>query len=136
MRESGIAGVTRRRRRGLTRQAGRPVFAPDLLERDFTAPRPGLRMVDDMTCLPTAEGSRYLATAMTCPPARWSGGRPPPCRTAGGRAADGDRTWRPGKTQLGVAVPAGRVGHGGHTRFGHDLVAELAGTTTRAPHVP
>ncbi|MFE7710307.1 hypothetical protein ACFU6I_32005 [Streptomyces sp. NPDC057486] len=60
----------RRRRRGLTRQARRPVFAPDLLERDFTAPRPELRLFGDMTCPPTAEGSRYLTTAMTCPPAR------------------------------------------------------------------
>ncbi|MFJ9847758.1 IS3 family transposase [Kitasatospora sp. NPDC101155] len=64
MRERGIAGVTRRRRRNLTRQARKPVFAPDLIGRDFTAPRPGVRLVGDMTCLPTEEGWLYLATAI------------------------------------------------------------------------
>ncbi|MFF7637467.1 DDE-type integrase/transposase/recombinase [Kitasatospora sp. NPDC008050] len=62
-RERGIAGVTRRRRRGLTRQGRKPVFTPDLIGRDFTAPRPGVRLVGDMTFLPTEEGRLYLATA-------------------------------------------------------------------------
>ncbi|GAB2711178.1 hypothetical protein [Kitasatospora kifunensis] len=57
MRERGIVGVPRRRRQGLTRQARKPVFAPDLIGRDFTAPRPGIRLVGDMTFLPTEEGS-------------------------------------------------------------------------------
>ncbi|MFE7558192.1 IS3 family transposase [Kitasatospora sp. NPDC057500] len=77
MRERGIAGVTRRRRRGLTRRAHKPVFAPDLIGRDFTAPRPGVRLVGDMTFLPTEEGRP-----------------PPPRRTTGGRAADGGRPRR------------------------------------------
>lgn len=64
MRERGIAGVTRRRRRGLTRQARKPVFAPDLIGRDFTAPRPGVRLVGDMTFLPTEEGWLYRATTI------------------------------------------------------------------------
>ena len=63
-RERGIAGVTRRRRRGLTRQARKPVFAPDLIGRDFTAPRPEVRLVGDMTFLPTEEGWLYLATCI------------------------------------------------------------------------
>ncbi|MFJ6772645.1 IS3 family transposase [Kitasatospora sp. NPDC091257] len=64
MRERGITGVTRRRRRGLTRQARKPVFVPDLIGRDFTAPRPGMRLVGDMTCLPTEEGWLYLTTCI------------------------------------------------------------------------
>jgi len=64
MRERGIVGVTRRWRRGLTRQARRPVFAPDPIGRDFTAPRPGVRLVGDMTLLPTEEGWLDLATAI------------------------------------------------------------------------
>lgn len=41
MRERGITGVTRRRRRGLTRPAKQAVPAVDLLGRDFTAHEPG-----------------------------------------------------------------------------------------------
>ncbi|MFI9322702.1 IS3 family transposase [Kitasatospora aureofaciens] len=76
MRERGITGVTRRRRHGLTRQARKPVFAPDLVGRDFTAPRPGMRLVGDMTFLPTEEGWFY-PPASTWPPARWSATRWP-----------------------------------------------------------
>ncbi|WP_312870646.1 IS3 family transposase [Streptomyces himalayensis] len=64
MRVHRIAGITRRRRRGLTRQARRAVFAADLIGRDFTAPRPGMRLVGDMTELVTAEGKAYLATCI------------------------------------------------------------------------
>ncbi|MER7959329.1 IS3 family transposase [Streptomyces sp. NPDC096030] len=63
--EHRITGITRRRRRGLTRQARRTVFAVDLIGRDFTAPRPGMRLVGDMTELVTAEGKTYLATCTT-----------------------------------------------------------------------
>ena len=35
---------------------------PDLSGRDFTAPAPGLRVVGDITYVPTAEGWLYLAT--------------------------------------------------------------------------
>ncbi|WP_234545283.1 IS3 family transposase [Streptomyces shenzhenensis] len=62
MRKHRIVGITRRRRRrGLTRQAKRAVFALDLIGRDFTAPRPGIRLVGDMTELSTLEGRLYLA---------------------------------------------------------------------------
>lgn len=64
MRVNGIVGITRRRRRGLTRQAKRAVFAADLIGRDFTAPRPGMRLVGDMTELVTLEGKLYLATCI------------------------------------------------------------------------
>ena len=64
MRERGVAGVTRRRRQGLTRPERRAVPAPDLIGRDLTAPRPGLRVVGDITYLATAEGWLYLACWM------------------------------------------------------------------------
>ncbi|WP_442816786.1 IS3 family transposase [Streptomyces sp. NBC_01445] len=49
MREHRVCGTTRCRRRGPTRQARRAVFAADLVRRDFTASRPGTRLVGDMT---------------------------------------------------------------------------------------
>lgn len=62
MRERGLSGVTRRRRKGLTRPAKRAVPAPDLIARDFTAPAPGMKLVGDITYIPTDEGWLYLAT--------------------------------------------------------------------------
>jgi len=64
MRERGIQGVTRRRRRSLTRPDGKAPPAPDLLHRDFTADRPGERIVGDITCVPTGEGWVYLAVLL------------------------------------------------------------------------
>ncbi|MEU9779641.1 DDE-type integrase/transposase/recombinase [Streptomyces phaeochromogenes] len=62
MREHGISGVTRRRRKGLTRPAKRAVPAPDLVARAFTAPAPWMKLVGDITYIPTDEGWLYLAT--------------------------------------------------------------------------
>ncbi|MGY3059928.1 transposase InsO family protein [Streptomyces sp. TE3672] len=62
MRERDIAGVTRRKRRSLTRPAKRAVPAADLIGRDFTADAPGRKLVGDITCIPTDEGRLYLAT--------------------------------------------------------------------------
>ncbi|GAA3017807.1 IS3 family transposase [Streptomyces fulvorobeus] len=45
MREHRIVGITRRRRGDLKRA----VFAVGLIGRDFTAPRPVMRLVGDMT---------------------------------------------------------------------------------------
>jgi transposase InsO family protein len=64
MRERGIVGITRRRRRSLTRQDATAAPAPDLIGRDFTAAAPGQRLVGDITYLPTAEGWLYLATTI------------------------------------------------------------------------
>jgi transposase InsO family protein len=64
MREQGLRGVTRRRRRSLTRPNGKTPLAPDLLRRDFAAPSPGTRLVGDITCVPTGEGWVYLAVLM------------------------------------------------------------------------
>jgi transposase InsO family protein len=64
MRERGILGLTRRRRRSLTKPDASVAPAPDLIGRDFTAPAPGQRLVGDITYLPTAEGWLYLATTI------------------------------------------------------------------------
>ncbi len=65
MRERGIAGHSRRTgRRSLTKADRTAAPAPDLLGRDFTAPRPGIRAVGDITYIPTAEGWLHLATWM------------------------------------------------------------------------
>ncbi|MCL7369665.1 IS3 family transposase [Streptomyces ardesiacus] len=61
MREHGIQGVTRRRRRSLTRPDKKARPAPDLIGRDFHAEVPGTKLVGDITALPTAEGWLYLA---------------------------------------------------------------------------
>ena len=39
-------------------------FAPNLLNRDFTAPRPNTKWVTDITAIPTAEGWLYLAVVL------------------------------------------------------------------------
>jgi len=65
MREYGLAGITRRKRRALTRPAADSVTpVGDLIRRDFTAEKPGQRFVGDITCLPTFEGWLYLATVI------------------------------------------------------------------------
>ncbi len=64
MRERGIGGVTRRRRRSLTKPDVKAAPAPDLIGRDFTAARPGARLVGDTPYVPTAEGWLYLATVI------------------------------------------------------------------------
>ncbi|MGW0366845.1 IS3 family transposase [Streptomyces sp. NPDC002990] len=61
MREAGIQGVTRRKRRSLTRAYKKACPAPDLIGRDFHAEIPGTKLVGDITYLPTAEGWLYLA---------------------------------------------------------------------------
>ena len=48
MRERCIVGITRRRRRSLTKPDATAAPAPDLIGRDFTAQTPGQRLVGDM----------------------------------------------------------------------------------------
>lgn len=64
MREQGIAGITRRRRRSLTRPDRNAAAVPDLIRREFTAPMPGLKLTGDISCFRTNEGWLYLATAL------------------------------------------------------------------------
>ena len=64
MREQGIAGVTRRGRRNLTKPDARAAVVADLIRRQFTAPTPGLKLIGDISCFATAEGWLYLATVV------------------------------------------------------------------------
>ncbi|MEU6657410.1 IS3 family transposase [Streptomyces sp. NPDC046900] len=64
MRERDIRGVTRRKRRYLTKQDTKAAPAPDLVGRDFTAAEPGTKLVGDITYLATIEGWWYLATVI------------------------------------------------------------------------
>jgi putative transposase len=64
MRSAGLVGCHRRGRRGLTRRdpAARP--APDLVNRDFTAPAPDRLWTADITQIATGEGWLYLAVVL------------------------------------------------------------------------
>lgn len=64
MRGHGITGITRRRRRNLTKPDKDAAAVPDLVRREFTAPMPGLKLVGDISCFPTSEGWLYLATVL------------------------------------------------------------------------
>jgi transposase InsO family protein len=64
MREHSIAGITRRRRRNLTKPDATAAAVPDLIRRECTAPMPGLKLVGDISCSPTSEGWLYLATVL------------------------------------------------------------------------
>ncbi|MET8182924.1 IS3 family transposase [Streptomyces sp. NPDC005336] len=64
MRERDIRGITRRKRRHLTKQDTKAAPAPDLVVRDFSAERPGTKLVGDITYLATIEGWWYLATVI------------------------------------------------------------------------
>ena len=66
MRELGLVPCQPRPWRPVTTIAGDAAEVPDLLERDFTATRPGQKLVGDITYLRTDEGWLYLATAIDC----------------------------------------------------------------------
>ncbi|MFE9924301.1 IS3 family transposase [Streptomyces sp. NPDC005774] len=73
MREHGIRGLTRRRRRGLTRPDKETVFPPDLVGRDFTSIGPGTRLVSDLTSPPALAG-RWCPATVTGPATREAAG--------------------------------------------------------------
>ena len=61
MRELGIEGISRRRRKVFTtRQDPDATRAPDLVNRDFTADRPDALWVTDITYVPTRSGMAYV----------------------------------------------------------------------------
>ncbi|MCX4530254.1 IS3 family transposase [Streptomyces sp. NBC_00841] len=60
MREADIAGISPRRK-GFTRRDPGATLAPDLVERDFTAPAPNRPWVTDLTMIPTSEGPLWLS---------------------------------------------------------------------------
>lgn len=64
MRQNNITGITRRRRRNLTKPDPGAAIVPDLVRREFTASMPGLKLVGDVSCFSTGEGWLYLATTV------------------------------------------------------------------------
>jgi len=61
MRELGIQGATRAKKRFTTKSDSTHVRAPDLVNRDFTAPRPDALWVADFTYCSTWSGIVYVA---------------------------------------------------------------------------
>jgi len=81
MRQADIAGISPRRK-GFTGRDPQAALAPDLVQRDFTAPAPNRLWVTDLTMIATGEGSRCGSPRSgTRSPAGWWPGRPPPVRT-------------------------------------------------------
>jgi transposase InsO family protein len=64
MRELGLQACQPRAYKRTTVPGEQPTSTPDLIERDFTAPTPGTRLVGDITYLRTGEGWLYLATVI------------------------------------------------------------------------
>jgi transposase InsO family protein len=66
MRDLGLVPVQPRPYRTTTvRGPGEP-DSPDLVQRDFTAEAPGVKLVGDITYIPTWQGWLYLATVIDC----------------------------------------------------------------------
>jgi len=59
MRERGITGVTRRRRRNLTKPDPGAAMIADLIRRDFSAPMPGFKLVGDISCFATSVAGEH-----------------------------------------------------------------------------
>jgi transposase InsO family protein len=66
MRELQLQPCQPRPWRPTTTEADGQHRIPDLVRRDFTAPAPGLKLVGDITYIPTQEGWVYLATVIDC----------------------------------------------------------------------
>jgi len=67
MRELGLEACQPRPWRVcLTEGDGQEHDIPDLVQRDFTAAAPGVKLVGDITYIPTWEGWLYLATVIDC----------------------------------------------------------------------
>ena len=64
MREHGITPKRKRCRVVTTNSQHDHPVAPNLLQRDFTAPEPNTKWVTDITYLPTAQGWLYLAVVL------------------------------------------------------------------------
>ena len=64
MRESGLAGISRRKRPTTPRRAPSARPAPDLVEREFVADGPGRLWLADITYVPTLAGFLYLAIVL------------------------------------------------------------------------
>ena len=66
MRELGLEPCQPKPFRPITTIAGDAGSTPDLVNRDFTADTRGVKLVGDITYIPTWEGWLYLATVLDC----------------------------------------------------------------------
>ena len=66
MRELGLVPIQPRPYRTTTIRGEHEPDVPDLVARDFTAERPGMKLVGDITYIPTWQGWLYLATVIDC----------------------------------------------------------------------
>lgn len=66
MADEGLVACQPRRRGPRTTIPAECVGLPDLMRRDFTAERPGYKLVGDITYIPTWQGWVYLATVLDC----------------------------------------------------------------------
>lgn len=64
MRENGIQSKSHKKYKATTNSAHNLPVAENILNRDFTADRPGQKLVSDITYIPTDEGWLYLAGVM------------------------------------------------------------------------
>lgn len=64
MRENGIRSKSHKKYKATTNSSHNLPVAGNILNRDFTAERPGQKMVSDITYIPTDEGWLYLAGVM------------------------------------------------------------------------
>lgn len=64
MKAAGLQGVSRRKKVWTTRRDTSARPAPDLVDRDFTADRPNMLWVADITYVPTWAGFLYLAVVI------------------------------------------------------------------------
>ena len=64
MKLDGLVGATRRRKWRTTKRDKHARPAPDLVERDFSAPGPDRLWVSDITYIPTSSGFLYLAVTI------------------------------------------------------------------------
>lgn len=66
MRSLGLYPCQPKPFRPTTTTPGDATAVPDLVARDFTAPAPGVKLVGDITYIPTWRGWAYLATVIDC----------------------------------------------------------------------
>jgi hypothetical protein len=67
MRQAGLQGAfMRKRKRSSTRRDPKATPAPDLVNRDFTAPAPNRLWVADLSRIPTGEGPLWLGERAGC----------------------------------------------------------------------
>ena len=66
MREAGLVACQPRPWRHSLTEGGDAGALPDLVGRDFTADAPGVKLVGDISYIPTWQGWLYLATVLDC----------------------------------------------------------------------